>query len=118
MGLDSFAKAETCSEIFEKLVQSYALDAIDWFDPNKKHKVLKGDVTKFLKASDKTELESRPSVGLGMDYRMTSNELTGFALALDDQVLHLSIFATHNGGTRNRDVGRLQRFSSRRRSRY
>ncbi len=117
VGLDSFAKPETCSEVFKKLVQSYALDAIDWFDPKKEHKVLKGDVTKFLKASDKTEVESRPSVALGTDYRMTSNKLTGFALALDDQVLHLSMFATGNGRRRDQDAGRLRRFSSRRRSR-
>jgi hypothetical protein len=117
VGLDSFAKPETCSEVFKKLVQSYALDAIDWFDPEKEHKVLKGDVTKFLKASDKTEVESRPSVALGTDYRMTSNKLTGFALALDDQMLHLSIFATGNGRRRDQDAGRLRRFSGRRRSR-
>lgn len=117
VGLDSFARPETCSEVFKKLVQSYALDAIDWFDPEKEHKVLKGDATKFLKASAKTESESRASVGLGTDYRMTSNKLTGFALALDEQVLHLSIFAMENGRTRNRDVPRLRRFSSRRRSR-
>lgn len=118
VGLDSFGKPETCSEVFKKLVQSYALDAIDWFDPEKEHKVLKGDVTKFLQASDKAEFESRPSVGLGTDYRMTSDKVTGFALAVDDQVLHLSIFATGDGHSRHQDAVRLQRFSSRRKSRH
>ena len=41
VGLDSFARPETCAGVFKKLVQSYALDAIDWFDPEKDAKVLK-----------------------------------------------------------------------------
>ena len=93
------------------------MDAIDWFEEGKDHKVLKGDVTKFLKASANATVESRPSVGLGTDLRLESENLTGFALALDDQILHFSIFIQGNEGSRNRFPSRMQRFSGRRRNR-
>lgn len=115
VGLDSFAKPETFSKVFKKLVQSYALDAIDWFNPDKEFKVLKGDVTKFLKAAAKAKVESRPSVGKGTDCRMESKDIAGFALALDDQLLHLSMFAGGDEGGRNRHRSRIERFSNRRR---
>jgi len=117
VGLDGFGKPETFTSVFKKLVQSYALDAIDWLEEGKDHKVLKGDVTRFLKASAKATIESRPSVGLGTDVRLESENLTGFALAVDDQILHFSIFVQGNESSRNRHPSRIQRFSSRRRIR-
>ncbi|MBW2108205.1 MAG: hypothetical protein JRI36_06000 [Deltaproteobacteria bacterium] len=62
-------------------------------------------------------MESRPSVGLGTDIRFESEDLTGFALALDNQVLHLSIFSHKNSGNRPGHISRIQRFSHRRRFR-
>jgi hypothetical protein len=117
VGLDCFGKLETLTSVFKKLVQSYALDAVDWLEEGKGHKVLKGDVTKFLKASAKATVESRPSVGLGTDLRLESENLAGFALALDDQILHFSIFVQGNDQRRNRYPSRIQRFSNRRRFR-
>jgi hypothetical protein len=32
-GMDAFGKPETFTSVFKKLVESYALDAIDWYDP-------------------------------------------------------------------------------------
>ncbi len=42
VGLDAFGKAESFSKVFKKLLESYALDAVDWFDPDKEHKALPG----------------------------------------------------------------------------
>ncbi len=102
VGLDSFGKAESFSKVFKKLVKSYALDAIDWFEPEKEHRALKSDVTKLLKASQAARVETHPSVGLGTDYRLESKKITGFALALDGQILHLSIFARTNAHNQNK----------------
>jgi hypothetical protein len=41
VGLDAFGKPGTFSEVFKKRLESYALDAIDWYDPDKGHKTLK-----------------------------------------------------------------------------
>jgi hypothetical protein len=56
-------------------------------------------------------LLSTYSVGL------ESRKITGFALGLDDQLLHLSIFARTDGQDRNNSNSRIERFSSRRRNR-
>ena len=93
VGLDAFGKPETFSKVFKKLLESYALDAIDWYNPDKEHKAFKSEVTKFQKSALSAYAEGRPSVGLGTDFRLESRKITGFALALDDQFLHVSIFA-------------------------
>ncbi|MBC8417548.1 MAG: hypothetical protein H8E10_03015 [Desulfobacterales bacterium] len=92
-GLDAFGKPGTFSKVFKKLLESYALDAIDWYEPDKEHKALKSEVTRFQKATLAADAEGRPSVGLGTDFRLDSRKVTGFALAFDDQVIHISIFA-------------------------
>ena len=117
VGLDSFGKPESFSKVFEKLVESYALDAIDWFDPEKEHKVLKSEITKFQKAALSASAEARPSVGLGTDFRLESKKVTGFALALDDQILHVSIFARGNGQNHEKQAPRMERYTRRRRNR-
>ncbi len=117
VGMDGFGNSDSFSKVFKKLVKSYALDAIDWFDPEKEYKGLKGEVTKFMKASRTARVESHESVGLGTDYRMESSKITGFSLALDNQILHLSIFARENGRDRQESASRIQRFSRRRRNR-
>jgi len=115
-GLDSFAATGAFSKYFKKLLESYALDAIDRFEPKKEHKVRRGDVTAFLKGAGAAKVESRPSVALGTDCRIASDKLTGFALALDGKVLHLAMFGRNgrgNGGPGN--GSRMQRASARRR---
>jgi hypothetical protein len=117
VGLDCFGKPETFSKVFRKLVESYALDAIDWSEQESSSKAPKSDVTKFLLAASAASVESRPSVGLGIDYRLESYNLTGFALSHEDQVLHCSVFARRNGHREERYSSRMQRYSRRRRNR-
>lgn len=117
VGLDCFGKPETFSKVFRKLVESYALDAIDWQEQESSGKALKSEVTKFLWAASAASVDSRPSVGLGIDYRLESYNLTGFALAHEDQVLHCSVFARRNGHREERYSSRMQRYSARRRGR-
>ncbi len=114
VGLDTFGKPESLSKIYKKLVESYALDAVDWFDPSREVKTLRSEVTKFMKASQTTQIESRPSVGLGKDCRLESKKVSGFALALDNQILHMSIFTKENGQNRSKQASRMERYSRRR----
>ena len=117
VGMDSFGKPETFSKVFNKLVGSYALDAIDWLNPEKERKVEKAQVAAFLEGCKGARVESRPSVGLGTDCRLESDGLTGFALVLDGQVLHLSTFARNGEGGQRRRVARMERFSVRNKNR-
>ncbi|MBW2030652.1 MAG: hypothetical protein JRJ31_16435 [Deltaproteobacteria bacterium] len=116
-GMDSFGKPDSFSKVFKKLVESYALDAVDWFDPEKEHKALKSAVTDFMKAARGARTETHPSVGLGTDLRLESKKVTGFALSLDDQILHLCIFTRSNGQERKNHPSRMERYSQRSRNR-
>ena len=117
VGLDAFGKPGTFSEVFKKLLESYALDAIDWDDPDKEHKALKSEVTRFQNSALSAKTETRPSVGLGTDFRLESRKITGFALALDDQLLHVSIFARVDGQSHEKQASRMERYTQRRRNR-
>ncbi len=68
-GLDALGKPEIFSTVFKKLLGSYTLDAIDWYDPEKESKTHKSEVTRFQKATLAADAEDRPSVGLGTDFR-------------------------------------------------
>lgn len=116
-GLDTFGKPETFKQVFKKLLQSYSLDAIDWFDSEKEHKASKSEVTRFQKAVMVAESEGGPSAGLGTDYRLESRKVTGFALAFDGQVMHVSIFKRTDEEKGHRVESRMRRFAERRRNR-
>jgi hypothetical protein len=115
-GMDAFGRPDTFSKVFKKLLESYALDAIDWYGPDKEHKALKSEVTKFRKAADAATVEGRSGAGLGTDFRIESRKVTGFALALNDQILHVSIFARADGRNFHPVDSRIERFSKRRRN--
>jgi hypothetical protein len=117
VGMDCFGKPETFEKTFKKIIESYALDAIDWFDSKAESKTSKTKVNNFVKTANEAQVETHPSVGLGTDCRLDSNKCTGFALAHEDQVLHLSVFARESGGKKSKSSSRMQRFSSRRRGR-
>lgn len=112
-GLDAFGKTETFSKVFRKLLESYALDAIDWYEPENEAKAFKGPVTEFLRAALIAEAENHPSVGAGTDYRLSSEKVTGFALCLEGKVLHLSIFAREDRRGPRAQGSRITRFSQR-----
>ena len=116
VGLDGFGKPDSFAKVFRKLVESYALDAIDWFEPEKEYAFPKSEVTRFMQNALGAETESRPSVGLGTDFRMESKKITGFALALEEKILHLSVFAMNGNGSDN-SYSRMQRHSRRRQNR-
>jgi len=116
VGLDTFGKPETLAKVFRKLVESYALDAIDWSEPSSGEKPSGAEVRTFLEVARTSPVENHSSVGLGTDCRMESERLAGFSLVHEEQVLHLSVFARGNGSSRERHSSRMQRFSRRRRT--
>ena len=113
VGLDSLGKAESLARVFKKLLASYVLDALDWHEPEKETKALKSGVTQFLKDCQAGATEAHPGVGLGTDHRISSKKTTGFALTLDDQLLHLCIFARHKSDETRGRSSRIARFSAR-----
>jgi hypothetical protein len=116
VGMDAFGKAVTFSRVFKNLLESYALDAVNRFEK----KTDAGNVAKaasdVLAAASGAKAESRPSVGLGMDLRLESNSLIGFALQHEGRVVHICLFP--NTGNRKADGStRMARHSTRRQRR-
>ena len=71
-GMDCFGKPETFAKVFKKLVESYALDAIDYSDRGKAFKVTKSEAGKFLETSAGCRVEPHQSVRLGIDLGLRS----------------------------------------------
>ena len=119
-GMDCFGKPETFSKVFKKLVESYALDAIDSLreDGEKAPKVSRSDAGRFMEASAGCRVEAHQSVGLGTDCRLDADQSTGFALAHEKQVLHMSLFAKATESNAQFPGSRMIRFSHRRRRRF
>ena len=110
-GMDCFGKSETFLSIFKKLIGSYALDAIDWFKEEKQFKVLKSEVTNFIKEASKANIKTQESVGEEIDCRLETNKITGFTLCHENQIPHISVFVKADNDKPN---SRMQRFSQRR----
>ncbi len=100
---------------YEGGLETLTLDAIDRFEPKKEYEVRRGDVTPFLKGAATAGIEGRPSLALGTGCRISSDRLTGFARALDGQVLHLAMFARNYRGNGPGNGSRMLRASARRR---
>ena len=115
--MDAFGRADTFEKVFSKLVDSYALDALDLYDEHNDIKALKRPVSGFLKSVRSAKVQEHPSVGAGRDYRIESRSTAGFALALDGRVIHMSVFRKMSNRRNNNTNSRMQRFSERRRNR-
>jgi len=75
------------------------------------------EVTQFRKAADAAGSEGQPGVGLGTDFRIESRRVTGFALTLNEKVLHVSVFVRVDGRDKHAADSRIEKFSRRRRNR-
>ena len=95
-GLECFGHWQTFSKFFKKLVQSYALDAVDMFEESKVDHVAAADIRRFMEGIQKAPRKSYPSLGLGENIRAEGPFVSGAALVYNESVFHLSAFA-HEG---------------------
>ncbi len=112
VGMDCFGKPDTFKKVFQKLVESYALDAIDPDMPDKGGAIDKSSVMNFLQSPTACRVEPHPAVGLGTDLRLESETTTGAALVHEDQILHLSAFA-RTAVNNEKPLARMMRASRR-----
>ena len=92
------------------------MDAVDRFEKEIDAGAGKKAASDVLAAASAAKAESRPSVGLGMDLRLESEKLVGFALEHEDRVVHICLFP--NAGNRKADGStRMVRHSTRRQRR-
>jgi hypothetical protein len=114
VGLECFGYQQTFSKFFSKLVQSYALDALDWLEDAGKTQVSSESVRHFLEGVQKAPGRSHPSLGLGENIRFEDDLFSGASLVHEGRVLHLSAFS-HNGHKSDATKVPFQRFSQRKR---
>ena len=116
-GLECFGSHDTFGRFFKKLVQSYALDALDRSERKEKiPSVPPAKARAFVASAVKSKGRRHKAVSLGETISFESRIVSGAALADINKVLHLSAFRKNRGSGGSR-VG-FRRFSSRRRSRY
>jgi hypothetical protein len=119
-GMDLFDKSQTLTKLMPKLVESYALDAID---PRAAERAEECSETVDVVEAFVDEIKAAPtgkssSIGAGEDYRLTGEGVTGGALVVDDLLIHLGVFPGVGQGSdtpRGRSTS-LVRASRRRRS--
>lgn len=95
VGLECFGYQQTFGKFFQKLVQSYALDAMDWLKGGDNNQVSIESVRRFLEDVQNAPGKPHPSLGLGENIRLENDFVTGAALVYEEKVLHLSAFC-HN----------------------
>lgn len=92
VGLELFDSANAFARYLEKLVRSYALDAIET-EAGKTVTASEADVRRFLDSIRGAAAERFPGVGEGEDIRLTGDGVSGGALMANGRVVHLAGFA-------------------------
>lgn len=116
IGFDLFDHSQTLEKILPKLVQSYALDAVD--AGQTEAKVEKAGAEKMLEEAARAVQEQFPAVGEGHDLRIRSQRLSGGALVVDEKIIHLCAFSLSESDHVNSESrqSRFVRASMRRRT--
>jgi len=91
LGMDAFDKHGTAEKVWDKLLNSYAMEALG---AKKDGDVNAGKAEAFLTgvAGAKMDIFSPP--GLGKDVRLQTDTVVGAGLVVDDQVIHAYAFNT------------------------
>jgi hypothetical protein len=73
-------------------VRGYAIDAMEMGE-SKAPPITTEDGSRWLQAAAGAKTESYPSPGIGRDVRLEATALCGSALLVDEQAVHLELFA-------------------------
>jgi len=114
-GMELFDTAENLGKYFDKLIQSYALDAIDLMR-QKQHKSSQATGIKaesWLAKLKNAPVITTPSLGLGQDLRVDGEGIIGSGLLYDESLVYLSIFARVEGNEQGMSGSRMARASQR-----
>ncbi len=92
MCADVFDRPETLAGLWDRLIPSYAVEAMT--RPKDAGAVTSADGEAFLRGVLSAAVTEHPAIGRGTDLRITSTGLVGAALAVEDTILHLALFRT------------------------
>lgn len=89
--LDLFGQPATLQKLWDKLLRSYALEALELKGRGTAKR--KPKLEPVLQALREAEIREYPSVGKGTDIRLRGRGIVGAALVDEGSLLHLSVFA-------------------------
>jgi hypothetical protein len=112
LGYEGFGCHDTFKRFFDKLVKSYALDALDILKHQQEGSVPPDKARRFIKSATKSKAEGHPSIDQGTNVTFESRTVSGIALVEEDRVLHLSAFKKQK--ISNSHGAGFQRYSHRR----
>ena len=92
VGFDLVSRSDKYAVIHPQLMRSYALEAM-LEQTNNSPAPNPERAMRFIEAIGTCKTSPFDSVGLGVDIRVESKKLVGSALAYEDQVVHLCLFA-------------------------
>ena len=117
-GMDLFDHPATFRELFPKLLQGYALDAIDQGQKNSKNTEKVNAEAFVSQVATVSDVSSFDAVGLGTDFRFQGTRIIGSALDALDGIVHLCVFElgapSTYGGDDDGSLPRASRSSLRR----
>ncbi len=102
IGMDIFGSTSVIPKIYKKLLRGHILDALDRDRMSRAESegtagssttVLQDQAKAFLGRIKRIKKEVYKSVGEGHEFRFKSEQVTGFALVNDEEVVHLAAFA-------------------------
>jgi hypothetical protein len=106
VGLEVFDAPATFAKLLQKLIASYAIDALEAAD-SQSAQVDRTAVQAFLAAMQAAVAKEYPAIGEGLDVRLEGEGLAAGALVANEHVLHLAGFRlAENSNERRRSLHR------------
>jgi hypothetical protein len=90
-GMDLFDRPETFAKLWPKLIRAYAIDALE--EAETKATATRQAVEEWLQKAASAKEEPFKSPGLGQDVRLKADKLVGAGLVVDEQPVHVEVFA-------------------------
>jgi hypothetical protein len=92
-GIEVFEHTQPFSRYLERLVESYAVDAMRLEKRSGSGMPSEAATKDFLEQVRKAKGEAYAAIGIGEDLRLTGEHLAGGALIAEDRVVHLAAFS-------------------------
>jgi hypothetical protein len=97
--LDWVSRPDAWTRLYPRLLQGYALDALEQLDGNAAQR---DTLDAFVGSLDLAPRTHRPSPALGDDVRLRADGVVGSALELDGELVQLSAYSTQGGAAPTR----------------
>ncbi len=91
LGTDFFDKSDTLGKLWQKLIRSCSIDALE-FAKERAGSAAPEEISKWLENSATATQEPFPSPGMGLDVRIEGKDVIGASLVIDDHPIHMELF--------------------------